>query len=105
MLKPQKNIILLVAFHIMVLLLPLLAKGLHHHENNLSPVVFHHEKAISKVLSRCLICEFEYVSFIQPNLINTSVRCTPIVVKNPILVCPEIQVVYSLSLLRAPPVC
>ena len=105
MMKSQRNIVFLALFHLMVLLWPLVAKPLHHHTIGKHHISSFHGRAISAHDRRCLICEFEFVSFIQPHLINTSVRFTPIVVKNPILVCPEIQVVHSLSQLRAPPVC
>lgn len=105
MLKSQKNSILLVAFHLAILLSPLLAKGFHHHENTRNYNVIHHEKTVSQASNHCYICDFEYLSFVKPQILNTSVKFTPIIVLNAVTLNSVIKAVYSLSSLRAPPSC
>jgi hypothetical protein len=105
MMKSQKNIILLVAFHIAVLLSPLLAKGFHHHENVYDYTGFNHEKTISQENQHCSICDFKYVNVISHEIIKVpsvfaSVPIHDILV-NKITFCDFVHY-YSL---RAPPSC
>lgn len=105
MMKSQKNIIVFAAFHIMVLLSPLLAKGLHHHVNSSNHFVFHHEKSVSQENQPCFICDFEYVNVINSENIKLPSVFTSVLVQASFLnQVPFCQFVHYYSL-RAPPAC
>ncbi len=101
--KSKRNIIFLIHFHLVVLLLPLLIKEVHHHAHDQSSITFHHDKTVSQTSPHCYICDFEYVSFVVPQIVNTSVKFTPIIVIKADILNSIIQTLYSLSSLRAPP--
>jgi len=103
--KHQKNSILLVVFHIVVLLSPLLAKGLHHHENNFVQTGFYHENTVSQAVSPCFICDFEYVNVISSGNIKLPSVFASISIQDVFLnQVPFCQFVHYYSL-RAPPAC
>jgi len=105
MLKHQKNSILLVAFHIVVLLSPLLAKEFHHHENSFNHTGFHHEKTVSQENQHCLICDFEYVNVISPENIKLPLIFASIPIQETFLKqTPLCEFVHYYSL-RVPPSC
>jgi hypothetical protein len=105
MLKSQKNSILLVAFHLAVLLSPLLAKGFHHHENTRNYNIIHHEKTVSQAPNHCYICDFEYVNVISPEFIKLPSVFAANPIQNTILERhPHCEFVHYYSL-RAPPTC
>jgi hypothetical protein len=103
--KHQKNSILLVAFHVLVLLSPLLAKGFHRHENLLDRPEFFHEKTVSQANSHCFICDFEYVNVVSPENIKLPSVFASISIPDTFLSqVPFFPFVYYYSL-RAPPAC
>jgi hypothetical protein len=105
MMKYQKNSVLLVSFHIVVLLSPLFSKGLHHHDNLSNNLITHHEKKVSQENRHCFICDFEYVNVISPENIKLPSLFTSIFIEDAFLKqAPFCKIAYYYCL-RAPPFC
>jgi hypothetical protein len=100
-----KNSILLAVFHLVVLLSPLLAKGLHQHENIRNYNIFHHEKTLSQASTHCYICDFEYVNVISTENIKLPSVFASVPIQDTFLKqAPHCVFVHYYSL-RAPPSC
>jgi hypothetical protein len=75
MLQLRKQIILSVIFQLSVLIYPMVAKGLHHHEYHFC----HHEcdhETITNQTEHCAICDYEFVKAIVPELCQFSCEFT-----------------------------
>ena len=87
-------------------MLPLTTKGLHY---PLSKKIFveysHHGKDLSAKIPNCVICEFEYVNVIPTDPIVIGIDSGHLIIKIHDTENADIQSVYNLSLLRAPPAC
>jgi hypothetical protein len=101
--KDNINITILVFFHLLVFTFPFTVKHLHHHKTQ---NIYHQvtgQKLLSQAEIPCPVCKFEFVSFISKHIRQYCVYLPISQLKSFGFIQKGYKVIFTTSLLRAPP--